>query len=216
MSRSVDSFSEVQLIRNADNTWLKSICLDAVGYSFPICLLFSFLHTHTESTRARVEISMKNPCCCRFSFFHSQRVKAQLSRDQFTEKFPSFSLAEIFAQLDFLEHWVLLKATWHGRFPASVHDIYLERRLAKLVSPQFLLPQNNSLWHFTKSFHLKHERCACKPGDRLNRATASEKLKMMWNFPSAFSRVPNRHSQRPLSNFPHAHTATSLRRISQS
>lgn len=57
-----------------------------------------------------------------------------------------------------------------------------------------------------KRFHFKHEQLEYEPGDRLNRATASEKLKMMWNFPSAFSRVPSRHSQRPLSNFPSAHT----------
>lgn len=145
----------------------------------------------------------------RFSFFHSQRVKAQLSRDQFTEKFPSFSLAEIFAQLDFFKHWVLLKASWHGRFLASVHDIHLELLLAKLSSTLFYCPWTTPFDTLPKKLSLEAWTVCVQTRDRPNRATASEKLKMMWNFPSAFSRVPNRHSQRMLSNFPHAHTTSS-------
>lgn len=37
------SFWWNKLIRIADNTWLKSICLDAVGYFFSNCLFFLFL-----------------------------------------------------------------------------------------------------------------------------------------------------------------------------
>lgn len=49
---------------------------------------------------------------------------------------------------------------------------------------------------------------ACGPGDRLNRATASEELKMMGKFFSALSLVP--HSYRQAKVFPtfHSHTVT--------
>lgn len=147
-------------------------------------------------------------CCCRSSAFRSStRNEWRLSFPETNSQKNSLHFCWLRFLHDFLPHWVLLKASRHGRWPALIHKICFELLLAKFDNLLFLLPQKNSLSHFTKKLSLEAQRCMSKPNDRLNRATASEKLKMMCNFPSAFSRVPNRHSQRPLSNFPHAHIA---------
>lgn len=168
--------------------------------SFPIAFFLSLLSTHTFSKRIGWKSVKKSSfCCCRFPFLSPNRRLTFPLR----EKFPSFSLAEIFAWLNFsrpvgVPHCVATQLFNLVIFNSFLFSLDANAAVAELKVMSCSYQKSHNWMSFRARF-----------GDRLNRATASVELKMTGKLPSAFSRVPHAHSWASYCfHFPIFHTHT--------